>query len=86
MQKRLILQVLNPVNWFRSVTTGISRTEAAIEYYDEHIFDGATFADLHGRDGPSIEINATDLGTADRFAFTPRTFRLICTDLSQLKV
>ncbi len=86
VQRSLILRVLNPVNWFRSVTTGITRTEAAIEYYDQHIFHGATFADLYGRDGPLIEINATDLGTSDRFAFTPRTFRLICTDLSRVRI
>jgi len=86
VQKSLILSVLNPVNWIRSVTTGVSRTEAAIEYYDKHIFNNATFADLHSQDGPFIEINATDLGTGDRFAFTPRTFQLICTDLSQIKV
>ena len=86
VQQDLILCVLNPVNWIRSVTTGISRTEAAIEYYDKHIFKNATFADLYRRDGPFIEINATDLGTGDRFAFTPQTFRLICTDLSRIKV
>lgn len=86
VQQGLILRVLNPVNWIRSVTTGISRTEAAIEYYDKHIFKNATFADLYKRDGPFIEINATDLGTGDRFAFTPQTFHLICTDLSRIKV
>jgi NTE family protein len=86
VQKDLMLRVLNPVNWIRSVTTGISRTDAAIEYYDKHIFKNATFADLYRRKGPFIEINATDLGTADRFAFTPQTFRLICTDLSRIKI
>jgi len=86
VQKDLILRVLNPVNWIRSVTTGITRTEAAVAYYDKHIFKDATFADLYGRDGPFIEINATDLGTGDRFAFTPQTFHLICTDLSRIKV
>jgi NTE family protein len=86
VQKDLILRILNPVSWIRSVTTGISRTEAAIEYYDKRIFKNATFADLFAREGPTIEINATDLGTADRFAFTPQTFRLICTDLSRIKV
>jgi NTE family protein len=86
VQHGLILRVLNPVNWIRSVTTGVTRTEAAIEYYDKHIFKNATFADLYRRDGPFIEINATDLGTGDRFAFTPQTFHLICTDLSRIKV
>jgi NTE family protein len=86
VQKNLIWRLLNPVNWIRSITTGISRTEAAVEYYDKHVFNEATFADLYNHDGPFIEINATDLGTGDRFAFTPDTFRLICTDLSQIKV
>jgi NTE family protein len=86
VQKSLIWRVLNPVNWVRSVTTGISRTEAAIEYYDKHIFNGATFADLYDRGGPFIEINATDLGTGDRFAYTPQNLRLICTDLSRIKI
>lgn len=86
VQKSLIRRVLNPVNWMRSVSTGISRTEAAIEFYDKHIFKEATFADLFDRGGPIIEINAADLGTGDRFPFTPRTFRLICTDLSRIKI
>jgi NTE family protein len=86
VQKSLIWRLLNPVNWIRSVTTGISRTEGAIEFYDKHIFNGATFADLYERGGPIIEINTTDLGTGGRFAFTPQTFRLICSDLSRVKI
>ncbi len=86
VQRSLMWRVLNPVNWIRSVSTGISRTEAAIEFYDTHIFNEATFADLYDRGGPFIEINATDLGTGDRFAFTPQMLRLICTDLSQIRI
>ena len=46
VQGRLYLEILKPVNWLRLFGTFFSRTELAIEYYDDNIFGKATFADL----------------------------------------
>ena len=86
VQKQLLLQLLRPKNWFRMMRTFFSRTELAIEYYDQKIFDEATFADLGAASGPLIQINATDLSVGNRFTFVQRQFDMICSDLSTLKL
>ena len=82
----LIRKLFNPAYWWRSLFTGFDRTEMAIEYYNSHIFERKTFADFQLSHGPYIEINATDLGSANRFAFIQAYFDLICSDLSALSV
>jgi NTE family protein len=86
VQKQLLLQLLRPKNWFRMMRTFFSRTELAIEYYDQKIFDKATFADLAAAQGPLIQINATDLSVGNRFTFVQRQFDMICSDLSTLRL
>jgi len=86
VQKTLIGSVLNPVNWVKMIFTKMNRTELAIDYYDKHIFHGSTFADIEARDGPYLEINATDLGIGQRFTFTQKTFNMLCSDLGDFKV
>ena len=78
----LIRRVLNPLRWFGST----SRTEMAVGYYDQNIFNGATFADMHKKDGPLILINATDLANGVRFSFVQEYFNLLCSDLSSFPV
>jgi NTE family protein len=70
-------RILNPLRWF----TAEGRTAAAATLYDSTIFKGATFADLQGRDGPLIVINASDLEAGTRFAFLQDHFDLLCSDL-----
>lgn len=84
VQGKLIERVINPFNWIESAWAGLDRTETAIDYYDESIFRGRTFADM--RPYPFIEINATDLSQGNRFAFTQLYFDLICTDLNSVEV
>ena len=50
---------LNPNNWFRLMSGNFGRSEIAAEYYDEILFDGATFGDLGRGDGPLIVASAT---------------------------
>lgn len=82
VQRRLLLSALNPLNWFRFATT----TELAIRYYDEAIFDHATFADLLAARGPLLQINATDLEAGNFFTFFQPQFDLLCSDLSPYQV
>lgn len=77
----LTWQVLSPVNWLPQMSGIYGRGDVAAEYYDKHIFDEATFADLKRPGAPMVVINATDLATGMRFAFTPAYFDLICADL-----
>jgi NTE family protein len=86
VQRRLILGLLNPINWFRLWSPSFDRSDLAIDYYDANIFDHATFADLLAANGPMLQINATDLGAAHHFTFFQPQFDLLCSDLSSFKV
>jgi len=82
IQGALIKNLFDPSYWWKSIFSGFDRTEMAIEYYDNHIFEGKTFADIRLDQGPYIEINATDLGGGSRFAFIQAYFDIICSDLA----
>jgi len=72
---------LNPVNWFRLMSGNFGRSELAAEYYDEILFEGATFNDLIGKDGPVAIANGTDITTGSRLAFFQDEFDLMCSNL-----
>jgi NTE family protein len=61
VEEQLVVQLLRPRNWVRLASLYFNRSQLAADYYDEHLFRGATFADLEQRSGPEILINATDL-------------------------
>ncbi len=86
VQKILLNGVLNPLNWWKMLTTGFDRTELAVDYYDKYIFAGKTFADLKANHGPYIQINATDLGLGHRFPFTQGYFDLLCSDYNSFSI
>ena len=86
IQKTLINSILNPINWFRLLSSGFDRTSLAIEYYDDTIFLGKTFGDMAENKGPFIQINATDLGTGQSFGFTKESFDILCSDFYDYKV
>ncbi len=56
----------------------------AEQYYDEILFNGATFADLVGKPGPLAIASATDISTGSRLAFTQSDWDMICSDLSKV--
>ena len=81
-EANLINDLHDPRVWFGNKT----RTEYAIDYFDETLFHGATFQDMLGEDSPLIIINATDLGDGVRFSFIQEYFNLLCSDLSSFPV
>lgn len=74
--------LFSPSLWF----SNRGRTEMSINYYQENLFKGATFADLERQQGPLIVINASDLGSGVRFSFVQDYFDLLCSDLSTFPV
>jgi NTE family protein len=73
----LIGQVISPLNWIPQMSGIYGRGDVAAEYYDKHIFDGATFADLERPGAPAVAINATDLATGMRFSFRSAFFDIL---------
>ena len=80
VQRALLFRALRPWNLLRLFTPWLSRSDLASGYYNDKIFDGATYADLARAKGPLIRINATDLSSGDRFTFSQTTFDIICSD------
>ena len=76
----------NPINWVKLFSPYYDRSDLAAEYYDKHVFDGATFGDLLARKEPMIFINATDMVHGTRMAFIQDAFDVICSDLSTFPV
>ena len=82
----LLLRLLLPHNWLRLLTPFYNRSNLAIDYYDDKIFDGATYADLEQAGGPLVQINSTDISAGNRFTFIQPNFDLICSDLSKVRL
>jgi NTE family protein len=63
VQRSLGFRVINPFRWPSLWSGTYGRSELAAEFYDEILFNGATFADVQKADGPFLVINATDIST-----------------------
>lgn len=86
VQGALFWRALIPWNLVALLTPWLSRSDLASRYYDEHVFDRATFADITKTPGPRIHINATDLSSGERFTFNQATFDVMCSDLQVLPI
>jgi NTE family protein len=67
------------------VSTGWGRSELAANFYDEILFNGATFADLKP-DGPRIFVGTTDLSEGTRVVFNRENFDILCADLGKIRL
>src|SRR4029450_11183866 len=56
------------------------------QYYDEILFNGATFADLERGKGPFVVASATDISTGARFVFGQGVFDVLCSDLGAVRL
>jgi NTE family protein len=86
VQGALTRRTLNPFNWWKFIGGSAGRSELAAEYYDEILFEGATFGDLLDRQGPVAIATSTDLSTGSRLAFFQNDFDLLCSDLNKVRL
>jgi NTE family protein len=86
VQSALVRRVFNPLLWPRLISSGYNRSIMAADYYDKILFDGKSFGDLFQSGGPAILIQATDIIDGYNFSFTPYSFNLICSSLSDFSV
>jgi NTE family protein len=86
VQGELFARALRPSSWRRLGSAGYGRSELAADYYDEILFNGATFADLIDRDTPVALVTGTDLSTGARFEFSQDHFDLLCSDLGGVRL
>jgi NTE family protein len=85
-EAQLRFSLLNPVNIARLISGGLNDRENLREWLEQHVFQGATFADIYRRRKPEVWINATNVYHRIAFPFHERVFEMLCSDLSQLPV
>jgi len=78
--------LFKPWTWPRIGSTFFGRTDFAADYYDEILFEKKTFADILARNGPVIQINATEVATGTQITFLQDQFDLLCSDLMSFPV
>lgn len=83
VQGMLALRLLNPFRWPALWSSTYGRSELAADFYDHHLFHGATFEAIRTNGSPFLVINGTDITTGTRFDFTQHSFDLICSDVTQ---
>jgi len=88
VQGALLARTLNPFYWHKFIGGSAGRSELAAEYYDEILFEGATFGDLLNKGGsvPAAIATGTDLSTGSRLAFYQNDFDLLCSDLNKVRL
>ncbi len=86
VQGALLGRALNPFNWWKFVGGTAGRSELAAEYYDEILFEGATFGDLLDKQTPVAVAIGTDISTGSRLAFYQQDFDLLCSDLNKVRL
>lgn len=86
VQSALIGRALNPLNWPKLVGGSYGRSELAADYYDEILFEGATFGDLLARDAPLVIVAGTDLSSGARIEFSQSMFDVMCSNLLTVRL
>jgi len=86
VQGALVARGLNPFNWSKFIGGSAGRSELAAEYYDEILFEGATFGDLLTKNGPAALATGTDISTGSRLAFIQNDFDLLCSNLNTVRL
>ena len=86
VQGDLVARALSPKHWGDYIGGTAGRSELAASYYDEILFNGATFGDLDRGDGPYIVASATDISTGTRVPFNQSVFNLLCSDLNAVRL
>ena len=84
VQGALVGRVFNPLNWPKLVGGSYGRSELAADYYDEILFEGATFGSLLDKPTPMVMVTGTDISTGARLVFTQTDFDLLCSDLHKV--
>jgi NTE family protein len=86
VQGALVGRALSPPYWPDYIGGSAGRSELAAEYYDEILFEGATFGDLLDKQTPAAIATGTDLSTGSRLAFYQNDFDLLCSDLNKVRL
>src|SRR5215472_16853638 len=77
------IDAVAPVTWSRLAITGASRIDVVEALFDNQLFKGKTFFELNQPGKPYLILNATDMATGEVFAFTPKRFDDICSELDK---
>jgi NTE family protein len=69
-------------NLVRGLEGGVNDASRLPAWLDQHLFHGATLADLYRPNRPLVWINASDLYNRTAFHFSQTTFAALCSDVT----
>jgi NTE family protein len=76
---------VNLVSIGRALGGGLNTDNRLRDWFNAHLFHGATFKSLIGR-RPVVLINATDVYSRTPFLFAPPTFAAMCSDIAEYPI
>lgn len=77
---------LSPGNWLGAARGGINDKALLADWLDREVFSGARMEALWRAERPQVWLNAVDLYNGVPFAFTPRTFDALCSELAPIRL
>lgn len=75
---------IDKMDWITAKSYG--RGDTLAEYFQLNLFGDRPISELLDREGPWVQINATDLFQGVRFSFSSNQFDLICSDVEKFPV
>jgi NTE family protein len=85
-EERLRASLLNPMNLLRLAAGGVNDRSTYLQWLDDDVFHGATFAQMSKNGRPTVWINATNLQYRVAFTFHEYAFEGLCSDLASYPV
>ncbi|MFC1765406.1 patatin-like phospholipase family protein [Planctomycetota bacterium] len=86
VESDLLWLCARPDNAVKLMSSTFGKADIADKYYNKHVFEGASMADLRRPNAPLVAINATDLATGFRIVFDHSHFDLLCADLDSYRL
>ena len=86
VQGALTSRSLNPLNWRKFIGGSAGRSDFAAEYYDEILFEGATFGDLSQSPARSRSRPGPISRPGRDWRSSQNDFDLICSDLNEVRL
>jgi NTE family protein len=74
---------VNLTNIVRLTSGALNESAQLQSWFDENLFDSATFRDVFRRGRPRLLINASDIYNRTPFVYNQDTFAALCSDLSR---
>lgn len=86
VQGELTSLLLNPVAMTALALPGVNRSDLAVSWLDENVFQRQTLGKMRQPNRPFVILNASDINTGMTFSFIQQQFDFLCSDIDSFPV